>query len=61
MTRLSLKCSAWKGVTNFALRKFRSEKNFVSEIFFQKQFGSEKFWSEKKVLSEKILVRKNFG
>ena len=35
-TRLSLKCSAWKGFINFALRKFRSEKNFVSEIFFQK-------------------------
>ena len=57
-TRLSLKCSAWKGFINFALKKFRSEKIFVSEIVFKKQFGSKKFWSEKKVLSEKILSEK---
>ena len=56
-TRLSLKCSAWKGIMNFGL-KYIFKRNFRSE---KKNFGRKKnlFW--KKVLSEKILVRKNFG
>ena len=66
LTRLSLKCSAWKGFINFALRKFRSKKVLCQKFFFKKRFGSEKCWSEKKVLSEKfwsekILVRNSFG
>ena len=66
VTRLSLKCSAWKGFIKFATKtnfkqNFRSEKCFVSENNFQKKFRSEKFWSQKKFSLKKFLFKNSFG
>ena len=59
-TRLSLKCSAWKGFINFALRKF-CVRNFCSKNnLVPKSFGLKKRFCLKKFWSEKILVRNFF-
>ena len=63
LTRLSLKCSAWKGCMNFALKKFskknfRSEKNVVSELKFSKKNLLPKNFCPKK--SKKKFGSKKF-
>ena len=52
-TRLSLKCSAWKGFMKTIFKKnVGSEKKILSE---KKIWGSEKFWVRKKFGSKIFL------
>ena len=66
ITRLSLKCSAWKGFIKFASKKFSTKFLGPKDILCQKVIFKEKFCSEKilvwkKVLFEKILVQNFFS
>ena len=65
LTRLSLKCSAWKVFIKFASKKnfkrnFMSEKYFVSENNFQKEIWFRNFWSEKKSCVKKFWFKNVF-
>ena len=57
-TRLSLKCSAWKGFINNASKKISKKimglKQNLKKILSEKNFG------QKKNCPKKILVQKNF-
>ena len=62
ITKLSLKCSAWKGFIKFASKKnfkknFRSEKYFVSENNLKTKIWFKKSWSEKKFCLKKFWFK----